>query len=136
MRDDALGWRQASSVVGGKRPVDVIVIRKRVGQCLRFCASLRDANTVLGSIGVPDLRALYFVEWDSSPYLCPREPNFENFVKQIFSKRSNSNSSTLIYLYELTHVLPHLLNIANNPNLSDWKARHIEYRSNHCHGEG
>jgi hypothetical protein len=55
---------------------------------------------------------------------CPREPNFENFVKQIFSKCSNNNA--LNYLYNPTHILPHLLNIANNPNLDDWKARHIE----------
>jgi len=97
----------------------------------------KDSRAVLGSIGVPDLRLLYFVEWDSKPvpgHRRPREPNFEDFVKQIFSKRSNN--STLNYLHDLTHVLPHLLNIANNPNLSDWKAPHIEYRSNHCHGEG
>jgi hypothetical protein len=95
------------------------------------CHPIGAQGTVLGSIGVPDLGVLYFVEWDSSPYLrsMSTRTEFEDFVKQIFSKRSNN--STLNYLYDPTHVLPHLLNIANN-----WKARHIEYRSDHCHGEG
>ena len=69
MRDDAFAKRLVSGVVGGERPLNVIVIRKRFCQRLRLCARLRDANTVLGSIGVPDLGVLYFVEWDSTPYL-------------------------------------------------------------------
>jgi len=69
VRDDAFAKRLASGVVGGERPLNVIVIRKRFCQRLRLCARLRDAKTVLGSIGVPDVRVLYFVEWDSSPYL-------------------------------------------------------------------